>query len=138
MPSVRELRGRIRSVQNIQKITRAMKLVAAARQKKAQDRVNDARPYAEKMRQVMSALAESTGGNPAAIFAESSAAGSDTQDAEELLTRREIRRQGLLVISGERGLCGSYNANVLRRAMQTIRSAPRESVKVIAVGKKAG
>ncbi|HET6384594.1 MAG TPA: ATP synthase F1 subunit gamma [Armatimonadota bacterium] len=137
MPSVRELRGRIRSVQNIQKITAAMKLVAAARQKKAQDRVNAARPYAEKIVKVMHELAASTGGNTAAVFAESDISTPASREAEELLRSRPINVQGLFVVSGERGLCGSYNANVQRRAMEAIRGLPRENVVIVVVGKKA-
>src|SRR5437763_451777 len=101
MPSVRELRGRIRSVQNIQKITRAMKLVAAARQKKAQDRVVAARPYATKINEVVQSLVASTGGNPSAIFAEAGVNTEASREAQELLTSRDINRHGILVISGE-------------------------------------
>jgi F-type H+-transporting ATPase subunit gamma len=137
MPSVRELRVRIASVQNIQKITRAMKLVAAARQKKAQDRVNAARPYAQKIVEVMQALASSTGGNPAAVFSEAGIVTPASREAEELLTRRDVHVHGMLVMSGERGLAGSYNTNILRQAMETLRSVPRENVRLITVGKKA-
>ena len=137
MPSIRELRGRIRSVQNIQKITKAMKLVAAARQKKAQDRVTMARPYSEKIGDVMRDLVASTGGNAAAAISDAGAVSPAAREAEQLLMRRDVQSHGLLVISGERGLCGSYNTNILRRAMETIRGIPRDRIRVIAVGKKA-
>jgi len=113
-----------------------MKLVAAARQKKAQDRVNAARPYSEKITGVMRDLAASTGGNPAAAFADGSGSASE-KEALELLTGREIVRCGVVVFSGQRGLCGSYNTNVLRKAMDVVTHFSRDRVKVIAVGKKA-
>jgi F-type H+-transporting ATPase subunit gamma len=137
MASVRELRGRISSIQNIQKVTGAMKLIATVRQKKAQDRVNAARPYADKMAEVMQSLVTAAGGNPAALFAEAGSLSAAARDAEQLLARRDVRHYGLLVMSGERGLCGSYNTNVLRKAMEAIRGVPRESVRVVAVGRKA-
>src|SRR5579864_4258622 len=100
MATMREIRTRIRTVRNIEKITRAMKLVAAARLRRAQERVHAARPYAERMEQMMRQL---------------SAAGGAVE--HPLLEVREERNIAVLVITSDRGLCGSYNTNLLRLAM---------------------
>jgi len=119
MATMREIRTRIRTVKNIEKITRAMKLVAAARLKRAQDRVVAARPYAEKMEQMMRQL---------------SAAGA--QVTHPLLESREEKNIAVLVITSDRGLCGSYNTNLLRLAMQFLRPRDPETVKLVLLGKK--
>jgi F-type H+-transporting ATPase subunit gamma len=119
MASMREIRTRIRTVRNIEKITRAMKLVAAARLKRAQDRVTAARPYAEKMEQMMRQL---------------SAAGAAVE--HPLLVSREERNIAVLVITSDRGLCGSYNTNLLRLATQFLRSWEPENVKLLLLGRK--
>src|SRR4051812_20734026 len=104
MPTPREIRTRIRTVKNIQKITQAMKLVAAARLNKAQQRVLAARPYAEMMQQVMQRLS------------------SAVEDVEHpLLEVREERNSAVVIITSDRGLCGSYNTNVIRKAMEMLR-----------------
>src|SRR5687767_5967151 len=100
MATMREIRDRIRTVRNIEKITRAMKLVAAARLKRAQDRVSSARPYAEAMEAMMRQL--SSGG---AAF-----------DHPLLNAREEEKNIAVLVITSDRGLCGSYNTNLFRLA----------------------
>lgn len=119
MASIREIRTRIRTVKNIEKITRAMKLVAAARLKRAQGRVEAARPYAEKMEQMMRQL---------------SAAGAEVE--HPLLEQREERNIALLVISSDRGLCGSYNTNLLRLVTQFLKGRDPETVKLLLLGKK--
>src|ERR687893_1673973 len=104
MATMREIRTRIRTVRNIEKITRAMKLVAAARLKRAQGRVEAARPYAERMEAMMRRL---------------SAAGAEI--SHPLLEVREERNIAAVVITSDRGLAGSYNTNLLRLAMQFLR-----------------
>lgn len=116
---MREIRTRIRTVKNIEKITRAMKLVAAARLKRAQDRVVAARPYAEKMEQMMRQL---------------SAAGAQVE--HPLLESREEKNIAVLVITSDRGLCGSYNTNLLRLAMNFLRPRDPETVKLVLLGRK--
>lgn len=118
MANLKQIRARIRTAKNIQQITRAMKLVAAARLKKATDRVLEARPYSEKLRDVMLSL--STAGE---------------LPAHPLMEKRPINRIGLILITAERGLAGSYNTNLLRRAGDFIK-AQSVPVKMIAVGKK--
>jgi F-type H+-transporting ATPase subunit gamma len=119
MPTLRELRTRIRAVKNIEKITRAMKLVAAARLRRAQERAQAARPYAERMQEVMQNL--------------SRAAGDVTHP---LLEVREERTIAAIVVTSDRGLCGSYNTNVLRRAMELLRPRDIESVRLVLIGRK--
>jgi F-type H+-transporting ATPase subunit gamma len=116
---MREIRTRIRTVRNIEKITRAMKLVAAARLKKAQDRVHAARPYAELMQRMMAQLA---------------AVGKDV--SHPLLEVRPERNIGVILITSDRGLCGSYNSNLIRKAMELVRPRDPETVKLVLMGRK--
>jgi len=120
MPTPKAIRRRIRTVKNIQKITNAMKMVAAARLKKAQARAESARPYAHKMSELMGNLASSA----AAI-------------EHPLLESREERTVAFVVIGADRGLAGSYNVNVMHHAMGAIGDRSPETVKLIPVGKKA-
>lgn len=120
MATLKEIRQRIRSAKNIRQITRAMKLVAAARLKKAQDRVLESRPYADKLHEFMASI---------------SSAGSLPN--HELLAKRPIKRIGIILITAERGLCGGYNTNLIRKASDYIKSCPYE-VDLLAVGKKGG
>lgn len=101
MPSLQSLRRKIASVKNTQKITKAMKMVAAAKLKRAQDRILSARPYAHKLRDVVGNLSERV-----------------NRAAHPLLQRRESKRVELLVVTSDRGLCGAFNANILRRAIE--------------------
>jgi F-type H+-transporting ATPase subunit gamma len=120
MATAKDIRRRIRTVKNIEKITGAMKMVAAARLKKAQARAESARPYSEKMQEVMAHVAGSMG-----------------QVRHPLLDVREEKSVGFVVIGAERGLAGSYNVNVINHAMEELLERPKESVKVYAVGRKA-
>jgi F-type H+-transporting ATPase subunit gamma len=97
--TLRELRGRIRSASSIKKITKAQELIATSRIAKAQARVNAARPYAVEITNMLTELA-----------------GASALDHPLLVERPERKRAGVLVVSSDRGLCGGYNANVLRRA----------------------
>lgn len=119
MATMREIRTRIRTVKNIEKITRAMKLVAAARLKRAQGRVEAARPYAQKMEQMMRRL---------------SAAGATA--SHPLLEVREERNVAVLVLTSDRGLCGSYNTNVLRLAANFLKPRDPSTVKLVLMGRK--
>lgn len=119
MATLKQIRTRIRAAKNIQQITRAMKLVAAARLKKATDRVLEARPYAEKLREFMGSL---------------SAAGE--LPANPLMEKRaSVERYGLILISAERGLAGSFNTNIIRRSGDFLKSTPGDA-KLVCVGKK--
>ena len=103
MPSTREIRSRIRSVENTAKITKAMEMVAASKMKRAQDRVLAARPYAEKMAEILSHLAS-----------------QPTEDyvVHPLLQKRDGDRISVVHITPDRGLCGGLNANVNRSNQQ--------------------
>ena len=104
MIGLKALRRRIVSIKSTQQITRAMKMVAAARLRRAQERIIEARPYADKMREVLQSLSLRT-----------------APEAHPLLIRREMKRVELLAITTDRGLCGSFNQNVLRRVERFIR-----------------
>ncbi|MCX6368388.1 MAG: ATP synthase F1 subunit gamma [Armatimonadetes bacterium] len=128
MPSMRQIRGRIRTAKNIQQITKAMKMVAAARLKRAQDRVVSARPYANKMKEVMGSLSKA-------------GAGSITHP---LLEVREPVKVGIVVISADRGLCGSYSTNLLKKVQEVLRTGglnggavTPETTQLLLAGRKA-
>lgn len=103
MQSMRDIKNRIRSVQNISKITKAMEMVAASKLRRAQERAVAARPYAEKMREVIVNVA----------------AGVHNQN-HPILQKREVKRTGYLVITSDSGLAGGYNANVIRGVVNQI------------------
>ncbi|MGC2240057.1 MAG: F0F1 ATP synthase subunit gamma [Acidimicrobiia bacterium] len=119
---LRDTRRRIRSVEAIKKITRAMELISTSRIPKAQARVNASKPYTEKLIEVI----ENVGAAGAAM-------------SHPLLERREVQTVGLLVVSSDRGLAGSYASNVIRLAEGRIRQLDREGkdVALYIVGKKA-
>ncbi|MEW6615071.1 MAG: ATP synthase F1 subunit gamma [Thermodesulfobacteriota bacterium] len=111
MATLRDIRRRIGSVKNTQTITRAMQMVAAAKLRRAQDSALKARPYAEKMGEVLSSLALRTRG-----------------EAHPLLERRESKRVRIIVITAERGLCGAFNNNVLSKAEGIIKENKERSL----------
>jgi F-type H+-transporting ATPase subunit gamma len=121
MIGLKALRRRITSIKSTQQITRAMKMVAAARLRRAHERIIEARPYADKMREVLQSLSLRT-----------------DPEAHPLLVRREMRRVELLAITTDRGLCGSFNQNVFRmveRFMRENRTAYAE-ISLTMVGRK--
>jgi F-type H+-transporting ATPase subunit gamma len=123
MPSLKTYRLRIRSVQSTQKITKAMKMVAAAKLRRAQEQAMAARPYAEAMDNLMASLGASfKGGTGPRLLA---GTGSDKVHL-------------LIVATADRGLCGAFNSSIVREARRTIRSllAEGKTVKVLAVGRK--
>ena len=99
MPSLKDIRKRISSVRNTQQITKAMKAVAAAKLRRAHDAAVEARPYAEKMRELLSNLSARV-----------------SEGSHPLLIEREEKRIDVLLVTADRGLCGAYNSNVIRRA----------------------
>ena len=124
MPSLKTYRLRIRSVQSTQKITKAMKMVAAAKLRRAQEQAMAARPYAEAMDKVMATLASSfKGGSGPKLLA---GTGSDKVHL-------------LIVATADRGLCGAFNSSIVREARRTIRLVLEQgrTVKILAVGRKA-
>jgi F-type H+-transporting ATPase subunit gamma len=124
MATLRDIRRRIRSVESTQKITRAMKLVAAAKLRRAQERILSARPYANKMAELLGNLVQAA------------PAGSE-EVAHPLLAQREGPRRQIVIITADRGLAGAFNSNILRRALEFIRESNTKEVTLVAVGRKA-
>jgi F-type H+-transporting ATPase subunit gamma len=120
MANVRDFRTRIRSVRSTQQITRAMYLVAAAKMRRAQERIIAARPYARKMLEVLSSLAARAGA-----------------ERHPLLARRPEQRVMVVVISADKGLCGSFNTNILNRARSFLDELRGRQVQVDVIGRKA-
>ncbi len=124
MANLKFIRDRIQSVKNTKKITEAMRLVAAARVRRAQEQVLSTRPFADRLAQVLYGLQTRL----------------RFEDADlPLLKKREVRTVGLLVISGDRGLCGGYNNYVIKRAENRAKELKAEGVdyKFVLVGRKA-
>jgi len=123
MPSLKDLRGRIKSVQSTRRITSAMKMVAAAKLKKAQTAAEDARPYAERMERMLSSLA----------------AGITPENAPPLLGGTNSDKvQLLVVVTSDRGLCGGFNGSISRAVKARIKSLEDQGreVKLMVVGRK--
>jgi F-type H+-transporting ATPase subunit gamma len=124
MPNLKSIRDRIQSVKNTKKITEAMRLVAAARVRRAQEQVIATRPFADRLAQVLYGLQTRL----------------RFEDVDlPLLKKRDVKSVGLLVISGDRGLCGGYNTNVIRRAENRAKELKAEGVDYtfVIVGRKA-
>ena len=109
----KEIRTKIKSIQSTQKITRAMQMVAASKMRKAQDRMEAARPYAEKMQQVIMHLAH-----------------AHSEYRHPFLEDREVKRIGVLVVSTDRGLCGGLNINLFRSVVAEMKEARQQDIEV--------
>lgn len=119
MPSARDIRRRIKSVKNIQQITKAMKMVAAARLRRAQERANSSLPYTEKIRDVLVGVA-----------------GNAKDVAHPLLAVREVEKTGYLLLGADKGLAGAYSSNLIKEALQHIQGKDKASLKLLTVGRK--
>jgi F-type H+-transporting ATPase subunit gamma len=117
--NVLDIRRRIRSVRNTQQLTRAMKMVAAARLRRAQERVLNARPYANQMLALLGSLAART-----------------EQRAHPLLAERPVEKILLVLVTADRGLCGAFNANLIRAAESYLEAHRDRKVSLLAVGRK--
>ena len=116
MPSTKEIRLKIKSVQNTRKITKAMEMVAASKMRKAQDRMRNTRPYGDKIRNIVAHLALA---NP--------------EYRHPFVVKRDaIRNVGLILISTDKGLCGGLNTNVQRMVLQRVKQWEAEGVKFVA------
>ena len=124
MPSLVDLRRRIRSVKNTEQITKAMKMVSAAKLRRAQQAVVGARPYA--------GLLEDMLGSVLATDAE-----EETAFSHPLLERRECRKVQILVLAGEKGLCGSFNSNSFKAVQEFVDGRPGQRVELELLGRKA-
>jgi len=119
LANVLDIRRRIRSVKNTQQITRAMKMVAAARLRRAQDRVFNARPYANQMLALLGSLAART-----------------EQRAHPLLAERPVEKVLLVLLTADKGLCGAFNTNLIRAAQDYLAEHRDHKVSMMAVGRK--
>lgn len=122
MAGSREIRNKIKSVKNTQKITRAMEMVAASKMRKAQERMKKARPYGEKIRNVAAHMSK-----------------ANTEYRHPFLIERDtVKRIGIIVVTSDKGLCGGLNTNVLRRALSEMRKwqTEGEEIEVCCIGNK--
>ena len=124
MPSLIDMRRRIRTVRNTQQITKAMKMISAARLRKAQERAFHARPYAGLLKEVLQSLAARSVEQPG-------------EERHPLLKRRAEERITAVVLSGDRGLCGAFNTNILRAAEHFLAEHRQQNVSLVAVGRKS-
>lgn len=119
MATLKEIKGRITAVQNTQKITKAMKMVAAAKLRRAQERITMARPYANKINELLNHLVDAS-----------------TEIVNPLMEERSVSNRLVVVVSSDRGLAGSFNSNLLKFASTYINELGKDTM-VMAVGKKA-
>ena len=120
MANLKDIRNRIKSVKSIQKVTKAMKMVAVAKMRRAQERMEEARPYAKRLAEAINHLLPDVDRN-----------------LLPLLDIREIKRVGYVVVSSDRGLAGSFNTSVLKTAQAEIEIIGKKNVDVFCIGKKA-
>ncbi|MHB1606974.1 MAG: ATP synthase F1 subunit gamma [Leptospirales bacterium] len=119
MPSLRSIRSRIRSVKNTRQITKAMEMVASAKMRKAQQRVLDTRPYAEKIYELMHRIAAREKAWPSPFF-----------------EVRTVRTIGIVLISTDRGLCGAINSNLFRTLLKFMKDRPGIRFEFVTIGRK--
>jgi len=122
MAGAKEIRTKIKSIKNTQKITRAMEMVAASKMRRAQERMQASRPYAERIHEVISHLAK---GNP--------------EYHHMYLKQREVKRVGFIVVSTDRGLCGGLNINLFKKVLLAMRDWSKQDVAIdlCVIGTKA-
>lgn len=120
MATLRDIQRRIKSVQSTQKITRAMKLVAASKLRRAQERIVAARPYAGKMAELLGNLVTGADG-----------------DTHPLLEQREGPRRQIVIITADKGLAGAFNSNIIRRSLEFVRVSNTTELTLVVVGRKA-
>ena len=120
MANLKDIRDRIKSVKSIQKVTKAMKMVAAAKMRRAQENMEQARPYTHRLTEVIQHLLPDVDRNML-----------------PLLSLREVKRVAYVVVTSDRGLAAGFNSNVLRKAHNEIDELGKENVDIFCVGKKA-
>lgn len=120
MPTLRQVKKRIRSVISTRQITKAMEMVAAAKLRRAQMRIMEVRPYSEKLDEILTHLSAAATGELMHPFFE----------------EREINRQTLVLVTSDRGMCGSFNSNLIRRAREWLADRDPEKTELVCVGKK--
>ena len=120
MASTQDIRRRIKSVRSIEQITKAMKMVAAARLRKAQERAYASQPFTEKIQEVLATVANSR-----------------LDVTHPLLAKREIKKTAYLILSADKGLAGAYSSNLMKEALAAMEGKAKEEISIIAVGRKA-
>lgn len=120
MASAQDIRRRIKSVRSIEQITKAMKMVAAARLRKAQERAYASQPFTEKIQEVLATVANSR-----------------LDVTHPLLDKREIKKTAYLILSADKGLAGAYSSNLMKEALAAMEGKAKEEISIIAVGRKA-
>ena len=120
MPNLLDIRRRIKSVKNTQQITKAMKMVSAAKLKRAQDRVVTARPFANKMMEVLGELAKRT----------------DEDFHHPLLDLRGDERYLMVLVTADKGLCGAFNTNLVKAAQTFVKNNEGKTIELFAIGRK--
>ena len=119
MPALIDVRRRIRSVRNTEQITKAMKMVSAAKLRRAQEAMFSARPYAYRMEEVLKSLATRT-----------------DPESHPLLRTRRGQSTLLIVVTADKGLCGGFNANIVRAALRFLEKRPKDSTRLMLIGRK--
>lgn len=134
MPNLKDIKNRIQSVENTKKITRAMKMVAAARVKKAESSVKAGRPFSDELIKAFRKLLKSIGN----ISSEAIKSNMAIENYPELLKQRELKTVGLLVITSNKGLAGAYNANIIRSVLKQVQEYKDNGInsKLFIVGQK--
>ena len=119
MANLKDIRDRIKSVKSIQQVTSAMRMVAAAKLRRAQERMEQARPYEQRLQEVINNLLPDV-----------------NQDMLDLLQVREVKRVGYLIVTSDRGLAGAFNTNVIKKAESEIGEIGRENTDLFCIGRK--
>lgn len=120
MPGMRDIKRKINSVKNTQKITKAMKMVSAAKMRKAQDAMNAAKPYARKLTELVNSIGSRV----------------SKEMHPFLQPKEEVKSIGVIVVSSDRGLCGAFNNNIIKTFSNFVRQHSDKQIKVITVGRK--
>ena len=120
MANLKEIRSRIKSVKNIQKVTKAMKMVAAAKLRKSQENMEKARPYENRLKELIGHLIQDV----------------DSNTFDLLKPKAEVKTIGFIIVTADRGLAASFNTNIIKKAEQEIHSIGQENAKLICIGKK--
>lgn len=134
MPNLKDIKSRIQSVENTKKITRAMKMVAAARVKRAENNVKASRPFSTELIKMFKKLLSATG----SYLGEGQTFKLSIENYPELLKQREVKTAGILVITSNKGLAGAYNANIVRMVLKRIQEYKEKGInsKLFLVGQK--
>ena len=120
MANLKDIRNRIKSVKSIQQVTRAMKMVAAAKLRKSQERMEQARPYATRLENLIQSLLPDV-----------------NRSMLKVLDVREVQRTAFVVITSDRGLAGSFNSNIIKKAEQEIAEFGKENSELFCIGRKS-